>query len=147
MPSRYRETHGSREHQKKDHHERKESGDRHHNVNSQSTMARKYSLAPESDEDEAEIVITFSNDEEEEGYKAVDINNGEQRIRVLRTRLPMLLRVFIFAIVLTLLHLWIFGVVKWLRPYEYKKAQSVYDLVIYRATPAGRFVLSGTILT
>jgi hypothetical protein len=103
----------------------------------------QYSLAPESDDDDdEEIVTTFSNDEleEDEGYKPVDINNGEQRIRVLRTRLPMLLRVLIFAIVLTIVHLLLFWVVKeWLRPYEYKKAPHVYDLVIYRATPAGRF--------
>jgi hypothetical protein len=105
-------------------------------------MARQYSLTPESD-DEADIVMSFSNDEdeEEEGYKPVDINNGEQRIRVLRTRLPMLLRVLIFTIVLTITHLLIFWVVKRLRPYEYKKAPYVYDLVIYRATPAGRFLV------
>ena len=104
-------------------------------------MKRRYSLAPESD-DEGEIVMNFSNDEdeEEEGYKPVDINNGEQRIRVLRTRFPILLRLLIFAVVLTMVHLLIFWVVKWLRPFEYKKAPHVYVLVIYRATPAGGFL-------
>ena len=105
-------------------------------------MKRQYSLAPESD-DEADIVMSFSNDEDEdadeEGYKRVDINNGEQRIRVLRTRFPILLRLLIFAVVLTIVHLLISWFVTWLRPYEHKKAPYVYDLVIYRATPAGRF--------
>ena len=104
-------------------------------------MKRRCSLAPESD-DEGEIVMNFFNDEdaEEEGYKPADVNDGEQRMRVLQTRFPILLRLLIFAIVLTMVHLSTFWVVKWPRPCEHKKAPCVCDLVIYRATPAGGFL-------
>ena len=90
-------------------------------------MKRRCSLAPESD-DEGEIVMNFSNDEdeEEEDCKPVDVNDGEHRTRVLQTRFPILLRLLIFAIVLTMVHLSTFWVVKWPRPCASTRKRRVF---------------------